>query len=104
MLFDRLREFSQNVALGSHFRCIPFRILRIPHGETVMMFSDWTGKARAGLLEQLGPLVGIEMATGKHGDEILVAEFIQRTIRGFLMLSFIGIRLGVHVVRVPGSV
>src|SRR5208337_1689685 len=89
MLFDGLREFCQNVALGSHFRGIPVRVLRIPHGETVMMLSDWTGKAGAGLLEQLGPLIWIEILPREHGNKILVPEFIQRTVRGFLMLSLI---------------
>ena len=51
MLFVDLREFSQNVTLRSHLRGIPLGILRVPHGETVMMLGDWTGKASAGFLE-----------------------------------------------------
>ena len=74
-------EFPDDIALRSHFCCVPIPVSRIPHRETVVVFGNWPCKTRTGLLEQFCPFVRVEPFSREHRDKIFIPELCWITIR-----------------------
>ena len=75
LLSDGLLEFSHDIAFRAHLDGAPLGELAIPHREAIMVFPHGTSELGAGSLEELCPLLGVELVPREHGDEILVAKF-----------------------------
>jgi hypothetical protein len=102
--FYRFCKLAHNVSLGTHLRGVPVRVLRIPHGKSVVVLGNGASEARTCAFKQLYPLICVEFFCGEFGDQVLVAEFIDGTV-GFLpMLSLGRIGLPVNFVGVPSHV
>src|SRR5690606_25066105 len=86
---DGALHCSDDVALWTHLRRIKGRQSGIPHRESVGMLGHRSRKASARLSEQLGPLIGIKAFCSKQGNEVFVAELIERSVRGYVMFVYV---------------
>ncbi len=101
---DRLLKLGDHIPLRAHLRGVPFRPLGVPHGEAVVVLGHGPGEAGAGLLEELRPLIRIELLRGEHGDVVFVAEPIERAIGLLVVLACLGVRVHVQLVAIPGGI
>ena len=75
-LLDSFFHLADNIALGSHPLGIEGGILRVPHGETIVMLTDYTRKTSPTTLEKFCPLLGIELLRFEHRDKVVVTELL----------------------------
>jgi len=93
-------EFTDDVAVWAHFDCIVGRHGGGVHREAVAVLGYRNDVAGARFDEEIDPGVGIEVLCAEERDEVLVAEFFERTMQSDLVL--VGrISWDVHVARVP---
>ena len=72
---DGLSQFAHHVALGSHAGRVPLGVRAVPERKAVVMLGHRPGELRPGALEEVGPLIGVELRAGELRDEVFVAEF-----------------------------
>lgn len=97
---DRLGQLAQQIASGSHLHRGPVGELGVVQREAVMVLGHRHHIARAGVAEQLGPAIRIELGRGELGNQILVAGACLRPVARHVMGEFLG-SLQVHVARIP---
>jgi len=68
------------------------------------MLCDGPGKRATCSVKQFCPFIGVELLSGKLGDEFLVAEFLQRPVRLLVMFSLGRIGMPVDTIDVPSNV
>ena len=77
---DGLGEGGDDVLLRAHLGRVPMGVVRVIHGESVVMLGDGHDVTGAGILEEFRPRHGVEVLGLEHRDEILVAEFRRRAV------------------------
>ena len=99
LLADGFGEVANQIALRPHLLRVPPGERAIPHGEAVVVLGGGHHVARAGLAEQLRPLVRVELRGGKEGNEVFISEYILRA--EVLLVPGDDFGIAVHVLDVP---